>query len=246
MKLYLAGKYVEARQAGLPAFELRYFQGAALAEAMRLRSGKVEHLHEHAQRLAEGCKAMLFPPLDRALFASACRSLVRLNRLRQGSLRCRYFADGTLLIHPLPPRPLPKAPLRLITTSVRHYGAASLQGRLKASSMLPNWLARAEAQAWADDGLRLTPQGYVAEGVWSNIALARKGVLLTPPLHLGILEGVTRSRLLQAWKARRRPVRLQPLTRHDLYTADEIWICSSLNGPLRVAEVDGRKVGRVL
>ena len=39
--------------------------------------------------------------------------------------------------------------------------------------------------SWADDGLRLTPDGYLAEDCWSNIVIEKKGVIL----HASCLSG---------------------------------------------------------
>jgi branched-chain amino acid aminotransferase len=223
----------------------------ALAESLPFRGGKPLHLRLHLLRLAEGCRAMAWPDPDLLAIKPACLRAIKASRLKDGSLRLRYWSgwqgeEPQFLVQPLPQRPLPlawKKGLRLMTTAVRHYGPASLQGRLKANAMLANWLANAEAQAWAEDGLRLTPDGLVAEGVWSNI-VARKGqVVRTPPLHLGVLEGVTRAQLLARF-GKAYQVREEPLTRYDLWTADEVWVCSSLRGPLRVREVDGRLVGK--
>ncbi|HXB96448.1 MAG TPA: aminotransferase class IV, partial [bacterium] len=105
------------------------------------------------------------------------------------------------------------------------------------------WMAKAETQAWADDGLRLTPDGLVAEAVWSNLVAVKRGVARTPPLHLGVLGGVTRSRFLKQLKAKGLDVREEPLTRYDLWTADQVWVTSSIRGALRVASVDGRILG---
>jgi branched-chain amino acid aminotransferase len=137
---------------------------------------------------------------------------------------------------------LPKGGVRLSTSAVRHYGPESMQGRLKANSMLPNLLARWETQELAEDGLRLTPQGFVAEGVWSNILIEKKGVLLTPPLSEGILEGSTRGAALRRWRARGKKVLERPLTRYDLYSADKAWAASSLRGLVRILEIDGRRL----
>jgi branched-chain amino acid aminotransferase len=109
--------------------------------------------------------------------------------------------------------------------------------------MLPNWLASAETRAWAEDGLRLTPDGFVAEGVWSNIVAIKRKVARTPPLHQGILEGVTRAQLLAKLRSAGMEVREEPLTRYDLWTADEVWLTSSLRGALKVKDVDGRPIG---
>jgi branched-chain amino acid aminotransferase len=222
----------------------------ALAESLPFRAGKALHLRQHLQRLAEGSRALGWPGPDLKAIQAACLKSIKASRLKIGSLRLRYWGGWKaetpqFLVQALPLKPLPanwKQGLRLMTSAVRHYGAASLQGRLKANAMLPNWLAGAEVQAWADDGLRLTPDGLVAEGVWSNI-VARKGkIVRTPPLHLGVLEGVTRAQLLARF-GRKFQVREEPLTRYDLWTADEVWVCSSLQGPLKVREVDGRRIG---
>jgi branched-chain amino acid aminotransferase len=241
VKIYWQGRFVDALRARVPV-EGPYLQGSALAEALPVKAGRMCDFKAHASRLAEGARALLLPAPDLDLFRRAGKELIRLNRLKQGSLRCRFFRDGAMLVHPLPLRPLPPGPLRLLCTPVRHYGPDSLQGRLKANSMLPNLLSRWESAAWAEDGLRLTPAGFVAEGVWSNLLVEKKGVLLTPPLAEGILEGVTREAAIRRWKAKGGLVREAPLTRYDLYTADKIWACSSLRGLLRLSEVDGRKI----
>jgi branched-subunit amino acid aminotransferase/4-amino-4-deoxychorismate lyase len=219
----------------------------ALAESLAFRGSKPLQWRAHLARLAEGCRAMGWADPQPRPLLQACLKAIRASRLKAGSLRLRYWSgwqgeEPVFLAQALPLRPLPEAwkkGLRLMTSAVRHYGSASLQGRLKASAMLANWLAGAEVQAWADDGLRLTPDGLVAEGVWSNI-VARKGrVVRTPPLHQGVLEGVTRAQLLRRF-GKKYQVREEPLTRYDLWTADEVWVCSSLRGPLKVREVDGR------
>jgi branched-chain amino acid aminotransferase len=229
---------------------LELTQRPALAESLAFLGARPLHLGLHLKRLAEGCRAMAWPDPDLKAVRTACLKAIRASRMAKGSLRLRYWSgwegeEAQLLVQALAQRPLPPAwrqGLRLLTTAVRHYGAASLQGRLKANAMLANWLASAEAQAWADDGLRLTPEGLVAEGIWSNI-VARKGRLVrTPPLHQGVLEGVTRAQLLARF-SKRYVVREEPLSRYDLWTADEVWVCSSLRGPLKVLEVDGRPIG---
>jgi branched-subunit amino acid aminotransferase/4-amino-4-deoxychorismate lyase len=216
----------------------RFFFGVALAENMRMSGGKLKYLSAHLQRLAEGCRALGWPPPELVAIRNACQK-----KAASGSLRLRYWglSDPALLLQILPAVPKQRGPLRLMTSVVRHYGAASLQGRLKSNAMLPNWLAKAETQIWAEDGLRLTPDGLVAEGVWSNIVVRKGRIVRTPPLGQGVLEGVTRAQLLIRL-ARQYKVIEQPLTRYDLWTADEVWVCSSLRGPLKVSEVDGRKI----
>lgn len=233
-----------------PNLDERFWQAQALAESLPFRAGKPLDFRQHLARLDEGCRALAWPRPDLVAIRQACLAEIRAAKLRQGNLRLRYWGgwqgeEPAFLAQASAMKPLPAAwkdGLRMMTSAVRHYGAASLQGRLKANAMLPNWLAAAEVQAWAEDGLRLTPEGLVAEGVWSNILTIKGKVVRTPPLPSGILEGVTRSILLKRL-GKRYQVREEPLTRYDLWTADEVWVCSSLRGPIKVKEVDGRAVG---
>ena len=238
---------LEAAKARVGLADERHLQGSALVETMQVKNGRLLHGELHLKRFEEGAKVLMMPRPPLGEFLAMAAALIKANRLKAGGLRCRYFRNGALLMHPLRPSPPlagPKKGLRLITTPIRHFGPESLQGRLKVNSMLPNLLARWESQAWAEDGLRLTPAGYVAEGVWTNILIAKSGVLLTPPLSEGILDGTTRAVAIRAWRKKGGEVREQPLTRYDLYTADKVWVCSSLRGMLKVTEVDGRQVGK--
>jgi branched-subunit amino acid aminotransferase/4-amino-4-deoxychorismate lyase len=223
----------------VPITDDRFYLGTALAESFPIKAGKPEFLGQHLLRLAEGCRALAWPDPDLAAIKKAC---LQKAKGKTGSLRLRYWgeAPATLLLQRLPVSKQ-KGPIKLLTSVVRHYGAASLQSRLKANDMLSNRLAQLEAQAWADDGLRLTQEGLVAEGVWSNIVVRKGKLVRTPPLHLGVLEGVTRARLLLSL-AKKYKVKEEPLTRYDLWVADEVWVCSSLRGALRVSQVDGRTV----
>jgi branched-chain amino acid aminotransferase len=226
-----------------PLGRLKGLLEPALAENLPVLAGKPQQLVEHLARLAEGAHALAWSPPDRKALAAVARELPRRNGLARGSLRLRYWgglAQPLLLAQTFGLRPAPQAGLRLMTSVIRHYGPDSLMARAKTSHMLPNLLAKAETQAWAEDGLRLTPDGLVAEGVWSNLVALKRGVARTPPLHQGVLEGVTRAALLKALRRQGHQVREEPLQRYDLWTADAVWACSSLQGALRVASVDGR------
>jgi branched-chain amino acid aminotransferase len=243
-QVYFDG-YVSAQGASAPLVRLKGLLEPAVAENLPVRAGKAQHLREHLQRLAEGVHALAWPAPDLKAIAAVCRRLPLRNRLKRGSLRLRYWGglpEPLLLAQTFQPRPQP-AQLRLMTSVVRHYGPESLNARAKVAQMLPNLLAKAEVQAWAEDGLRLTPDGLVAEGVWSNVVALKRGVVRTPPLYAGVLEGVTRGQLLAGLRRKGYAVREEPLQRYDLWTADAVWVCSSLAGALPVSEVDGRVVG---
>lgn len=251
VKVYLDGKILGPSSALIRLTEL---PEAGLAEAMKVVSGKVPLLKGHLERLAEGASALGMGQPSLKLVKEAVLKVIKANGLQEGSVRLRWFPRPAHLLvlafkagkfNP-PPRHARTKGLRLMTVPTRHYGPASLQGRLKANAMLPNILAQWEARAWADDGLRLTPRGLVAEGAWANLLMEKKGVLYTAPLPQGVLEGTTRKAFLEAWRKKGRSCRETPLTRYDLYTADKVWVCSAIRGPLKVGEIDGRIIGNKL
>ena len=90
-------------------------------------------------------------------------------------------------------------------------------------------LARAESAA--AEVLFVDEPGFVTEGSWSNIFVEREGVLLTPPLSLGLLPGVLRAELIEKGRAAESHLRLADL-------AEGFYVGNSLRGlvPARLAE----------
>lgn len=93
-----------------------------------------------------------------------------------------------------------------------------------------------------DERLFLDAEGFVAEAGTGNIFLVKKNCLLTPPAR-GILNGVTRLFVLEC--ARLAGIRTleTPLTRHDFYNADEVFLTNTSWEILPVRDLDGRSIG---
>ena len=89
----------------------------------------------------------------------------------------------------------------------------------------------------------LNQKGEVAECTGDNIFLVRDGVLLTPPNDAGILEGITREAVIELARESGRDVREVPLTRHDVYIADECFLTGTAAEVIPVVKVDSRKIG---
>jgi branched-chain amino acid aminotransferase len=87
----------------------------------------------------------------------------------------------------------------------------------------------------------LNERGEVAECTTANIFTVRDGIVATPPLSSGCLEGVTRSVLLEIAPRCGVPMVEQTLTPEDLYAADEVFITSTNRSLLGVSEVAGHK-----
>lgn len=89
----------------------------------------------------------------------------------------------------------------------------------------------------------LNPQGYVAEASGDNIFAIKNGKLLTPPSWCGALEGITRNAVIELAKAAGYEVRVDVMSRYDLYTADEVFMTGTAAEIISIVNVDRRTVG---
>jgi branched-chain amino acid aminotransferase len=104
-------------------------------------------------------------------------------------------------------------------------------------------LAKTESQrAGFDEAIMLDPQGYVAECTGENIFLVRNNVIYTPARG-AILEGITRDSLLALARDLGHTVVEEPISRDQLYIADEVFVCGTAAEVVGLREIDFRTIG---
>jgi branched-chain amino acid aminotransferase len=89
----------------------------------------------------------------------------------------------------------------------------------------------------------LNHKGEVAECTGDNIFIMSRGVLKTPPVDAGILEGITRNAVIRLARDAKVPVAETALLRHDIYIADECFLTGTAAEVVPVASLDGRPIG---
>ncbi len=105
-------------------------------------------------------------------------------------------------------------------------------------------LAKVEAlHGGYDEAILLNTQGSVAEATGENVFVVKRGVLYTPPLSAGALEGLTRDSVMTIARDFGYEVREQNLLRTDLYLADEAFLCGTAAEVVPIREVDDREIG---
>jgi len=105
-------------------------------------------------------------------------------------------------------------------------------------------LAKVEAlHGGYDEAILLNTQGSVSEATGENVFVVKRGVLLTPPLSAGALEGLTRDSVMTIARDFGYEVREQELLRTDLYLADEAFLCGTAAEIVPIREVDDREIG---
>lgn len=104
-------------------------------------------------------------------------------------------------------------------------------------------LAKVEAlKAGYDEAIMLAPSGLVAECTGENVFVARKGILLTPPLSAGALEGITQSSVTRIGRDLGFDIRVDNIARSDLYIAEEMFVCGTAAEVSAVNSVDDRAI----
>ena len=82
----------------------------------------------------------------------------------------------------------------------------------------------------------------MAECSGENIFVARNGILITPPLSAGALEGITQSSVITIARDLGYPARVDNLARSDLYIAEEMFVCGTAAEVSSVNSVDDRSL----
>jgi branched-chain amino acid aminotransferase len=261
-QIYINGEYFSKDDAKISVYDHGLLYGDGIFEGMRIYSGKVFRLHEHLVRLWESAAAIsLQIQISIEQLTEDVNEAVNRNRLEEGYIRLIVTRGaGALGLDPfrcsnpqiiiivdkitLYPDELYQNGLELVTASTIRNHPAALSPRIKSLNYLNNVLAKMEGlKAGCKEALMLNHQGLVAECTGDNVFIVKAGKLLTPPKEAGILEGITRNAVLElAIDAGIETVEC-PLTRHDLFVADECFLTGSAAEVIPVVTLDGRTIG---
>src|SRR3954451_14593766 len=261
-QIYISGKFFPQEDAKISVFDHGLLYGDGVFEGLRSYRGKVFRLDQHIRRLYESAKAIwLEIPMSPDEMCDAVNESVRINKIDDGYIRLVITRGaGTLGLDPnrcsnpqviiiadaiaLYPPELYEKGLEIVTVSVQRMHPAAVSPRIKSLNYLNNILAKIEGlQAGCIEALMLNHKGEVAECTGDNIFLVRHGVLQTPPLDAGILEGVTRDAIIEIARKAGIEVREMALTKHDVYIADECFLTGSAAEAIPVVKIDSRTIG---
>ncbi len=261
-QIYINGEYFSKDDAKISVYDHGLLYGDGVFEGMRIYSGKVFRLEQHLIRLWESALSIgLVIPNTPAQMTKDVNATVAKNGLSDGYIRLIVTRGvGSLGIDPnrcehpqviiiadkitLYPDDLYKNGLELVTAATIRNHPAALSPRIKSLNYLNNIMAKMEGlKAGCVEAVMLNHKGEVCECTGDNIFIVKSGVLKTPPIDAGILEGITRNAVLELAVEAGIEALEVPLTRHDIYTAQECFLTGSAAEVIAAVKLDGRVIG---
>lgn len=231
--------------------------GDGLFETILWTGDDLPHLDAHLARMAAGCEVLGLPLFDQAeaitrvLAApvdaglTETRAAVRLTLTAGSGGRGldRPEAPVLRLVATAAPAPVVTTPVDLVLVKTRR-NEGSPASRLKTLSYLDNVLARAEAKAaGADEAVMRNNHGDLACAGAANLFWVAGGVLFTPALHCGVLEGLTRRRVIAAARDLDVDVHEVATGAEALDEAEAVFVTNSLMGVRPARRFEGETFG---
>lgn len=262
LQVYINGKFFAKEDAKVSVYDHGLLYGDGIFEGIRCYSGKVFRMEEHLERLYQSARAiMLEIPIAPEKLAEDIYETLRRNNFVDAYIRLVVTRGaGSLGLDPFktsdpqviiitdkialyPPEYYEKG-LELITAATIRNHPAALSPRIKSLNYLNNIMAKMEGlQAGCVEALMLNHKGELAECTGDNIFLVRQGRLQTPSIDAGILEGITRNAVIELADQLGIPCAQVPLTRHDVFIADECFLTGTAAEVIPVVKLDKRPIG---
>ena len=219
-------------------------------------------LTEHIERLGDSAKILMMDlPYSVDELVQATKDVVRASGLPSCYIRpIAYFGYGEMGLNTLPcsidvaiacwpwgaylgEDAVTKGVRMKISSWRRHDHNVMPPSAKTTGNYVNSSLAKVEAlKAGYDEAIMLNLAGDVSECTGENIFAARNGVLITPPISAGALEGITQSSVMAIARDLGFETRVDGLSRSDLYFAEEMFVCGTAAEISAVNSVDDREI----
>jgi branched-chain amino acid aminotransferase len=264
IRIHIGGRPCSPQEAAVPVFDRGFLFGDSVYETVGTNRGRLVFLDDHLDRLARSAERIYLrlPPRDeivravRDTLAAAenIESRVRIMVTRgDGTVDLDPAAAGqprlVVIVQPLggPSPELYEKGAEVEIVSVTRNSPRAIDPAVKSGNYLNNVMAMGEARRRrpsAHEAILCAANGSVAEGATSNVFAVVDGQIHTPALEVGILDGVTRGKVLAL--ARTNSIMCHEvsfMSPDELRQSDEIFLTSSVRSVLPVTRVDGQVLG---
>jgi branched-chain amino acid aminotransferase len=265
--IWMDGELVPFEKATIHFLTPALHYGAAVFEGIRAYSTDkgpaVFRLRDHAERLIESAEIFGFRnvPFTVDQVITAVKDTVRANGFKDCYIRPLMYLNGggwnlnvdggkaSLAIavwewgNYLGEEALAKGIRANISSYTRHHVNVMMTKAKVSGNYANSFLAKTESvRLGFEEAIMLDPQGYVAECTGENIFIVRRGKIYTP-VTAPVLEGITRHSIHTIAGDLGYTIREVPISRDQLYTADEVFVVGTAAECIGLSEIDFRKIG---
>ena len=259
------GGLVDAAQANVPFLNAGLHYGISVFEGIRCyatdRGPAVFRLPEHAARLFDSAHILGFRQLGFGVddLVAAIKQTVAANGFGDCYIRPLVYLDGAMnmVVDAGTPRlaiavwewanffsgeAKEKGVRANISSFTRHHPNIMMTKAKISGNYVNSVLAKTDSlRLGFDEAIMLDPEGYVAECTGENLFVVRRGRIYTPNTAV-ILEGITRDTVITLAGDLGYAVVEEPISRDQLYIADEVFVCGTAAEVVSLREIDGRQI----
>jgi branched-chain amino acid aminotransferase len=265
--IWMNGKLLPGHEVQFPFLTPGMHYGMAVFEGIRcyraVKGPAIFRLREHIERLNRSAMVMGWRelPFTVGQLMEACVETVQANGFEECYLRpLLHLAGGGwnlnldggqahvgIAVWPwnayLGPDAAERGVRANVSSFTRHHPNVGMT-KAKVAGNYPNsFLAKTESvRLGFDEAIMLDAQGLVAECTGANLFIVRGNRLLTPP-DAQVLEGITRETVMTLAREMGLEVSAQPLSRDQLYLADEVFVTGTAAEVAALREIDFRPIG---
>lgn len=250
--VYLNGEYLPLPDAKISVLDRGFIFGDGIYEVIPAYSNKPFRLEQHLQRMQDSLDAIrIVNPHTSDQWQEIITNIIQKNNQDHLSLYIQVTRGVAKRDHAFPAEA--KQTVFCMANSLVETDQASFQKgidaitlddyrwqfcNIKATSLLPNVLLKQTAVDNNAQEAILIRDDDVTEGAASNIFIVKKGVIKTPPKTSHLLPGITRDLVVELARGHELQIEETCFTRHELESADEIWMTSSTKEIMPVVKLD--------
>ncbi|MCD0421802.1 D-amino-acid transaminase [Rubrivivax sp. JA1024] len=258
---YVNGRYLDMRDASVNIEDRGYQFADGVYEVCEVRGGRLVDMPRHLARLLRSLGELrIIEPMPLAALSVVMHEVVRRNRVTHGIVYLQVSRGVARRDHGFPTQPVKPAvvvtarsldPAKGEANAARGIKVITLPENrwprvdIKSTALLPNVLAKQAARdAGAYEAWYVDRDGFVTEGASSNAWIVTKeGRVVTRSADAGILAGVTRAVLIDAFEALQVRFEERPFTPTEAAGAAEAFVTASSQIVMPVVAIDGQPIG---
>ena len=266
-KIWMDGQLVEWRDAKIHVLTHTLHYGCGAFEGVRAykteQGPAIFRLQDHTDRLFNSAKILRMQiPFTKEQVNQAQLDVIKANNLESGYIRPLVWLGSEKMgvspkgakVH-LMVAAWPwgaylgedglKRGIRVKTSSyTRHHVNITMTQAKAVSNYSNSILANMEAlDDGYDEALLLDSSGFVSEGAGENVFVIKDGVVYTPDLSAGALNGITRNTVLHICKDLGIELVQKRITRDEVYIADEAFFTGTAAEVTPIRELDRVQIG---